>query len=108
MDTNSRFYIQVLGVRVYCPNERGNPHYWKDITRAAGRMLVTYGARRDAGSSTGILWLARWALDNLPEPYRSRIGDEYNLILTDKAAERARTDDPDTPRLQPFGHTPAT
>ena len=105
---HKEYRVDVLGTRVYCGTEKGDAHYWEDMALATGRVLHKHGARRDAGRSTGILWLARWALDNMPEPIRGMIATMYLEIRADEAVRRTRTDDPEAPQLPPFGHTPAT
>ena len=108
-EPHKEYHPILLGVTVYYGYEKGAAHYWRDmLTAVALRLREQPGLRQDAGASTAAVWLTRWALDHLPAELRAEVAAKYIIVRENAAVERARKDDPEAPRLDAFGHTPAS
>lgn len=93
-DQHSRPRVKFLGLPIY-PGSHSmcNPEYFVDMCNATARMVCRHKPelrKTKTGGSTGGVWLCLWAWDNIPEPYRTEIAQEYLQVRLEKQEERAR------------------
>lgn len=79
---HKEFRLELLTVPVYycstyANKEHDDPVHWRDILEATGRWIAANGGHRNAGRSTAAVWLARWALKNLPPEVQAEINRHY-------------------------------